>query len=153
MMICLFLRLSTVRILPRAADQAKKTALEGTGVRHILFQGKCLPSEQAKELKKDLTLNNHLLEETHQSLFARSLLTMTECNTWKKKAKILTSQSCASLTKLTFHLGELPKTFILSATEASFTRAIPKRSGKTSFRTIYPHYRSCQNVVLTSSPT
>jgi hypothetical protein len=29
MMICLFLRLSTVRILPRAADHAKKAALKG----------------------------------------------------------------------------------------------------------------------------
>jgi len=36
MMICLFLRLSTVRILPRAADHAKKAALEGAWVCHTL---------------------------------------------------------------------------------------------------------------------
>jgi len=29
-------------------------------------------------LKKDLTLNNHFLEETHQSLSTRSLLTMAK---------------------------------------------------------------------------
>jgi hypothetical protein len=81
MMICLFLRLSTVRILPRAADHAKKVTLEGAWIRHTLFQEKHLPSELAKELKKDLTLNKLFLEKTHQSLFARSLLTMAECNT------------------------------------------------------------------------
>jgi hypothetical protein len=42
---------------------------------------------------------------------------------------------------------------MLSATEASFTRAIPKKSEKTSFRTVSPYYRSCQNFVLTPSPT
>jgi hypothetical protein len=65
MIICLFLRLSIVRILSRATDHAKKAALERARVHHTLFQGKHLPSEQAKELKKDLTLNNPFLEETH----------------------------------------------------------------------------------------
>jgi len=78
---------------------------------------------------------------------------MAECNTWKKEAKTSIFQSCASLTKLTFHLIEPPKTSILSATEASFTRAIPKRSSKTSFRTVSPHYKSCQNLILPRSPT
>jgi hypothetical protein len=81
MMICIFLRLSTVRILSGATDHAKKFALERAWVRHTLFQGKRLLSEQAKELKKDLTLNNDFLEETYQSLSTQSLLTMTECNT------------------------------------------------------------------------
>jgi hypothetical protein len=88
---------------PRVVDHEKKATLKEARVRHTLFQGKCLPLELAKELKKDLTLNNHLLEETHQSLFARSLLTMAECNTWKKEVKTSTSQSCASLTKFMFH--------------------------------------------------
>jgi hypothetical protein len=64
MTICHFLRLSTVRILPRDANHAKKAALEGAWVLHILFQGKLLPSEQAKEVKKDLTLNKPFLEGT-----------------------------------------------------------------------------------------
>jgi len=51
MMILLFLRLSTVSILPRAADHEKKAALEGAWVRHTLFQGKQLPSEPFKDLK------------------------------------------------------------------------------------------------------
>jgi hypothetical protein len=152
-MICLFLRLSTRKILPRAADHEKKAALEGAWVRHTLFQGKGLSLEQANELKKDLTLNNPFLEQAHQSLSARSLLTMAECNIWKKEAKTSTSQSCGSLTKLTFHWLEQPKISILSATEAFFSRAIPKRSGKASFRTVTPHHRSCQNFVLTPSPT
>jgi len=50
MTILLFLRLSTVSILPRAADHEKKAALEGAWVRHTLFQGKQLPSEPFKEL-------------------------------------------------------------------------------------------------------
>jgi hypothetical protein len=37
MITCIFLRLSTVRILPRAADHAKKAALEGAGVRYTFF--------------------------------------------------------------------------------------------------------------------
>jgi hypothetical protein len=102
MIICLFLRLSTIKILPRDADHAKTKAIEGALVRHTLFQGKRLPSEQAKDLK-DLTLNISFLEETQQSLSAQSLFTMTECNTWKKEAKTPTFQSCTSLTKLTFH--------------------------------------------------
>lgn len=153
MMICFFLRLSTIRILPRAADHEKKATIEGVWVRYTLFRGNRLPSEQAKELKKDLTLNNPFLEETHHSLSARSLLTIVECNTWKKEAKTSTSQSCAFLTKVTFHWVEPRKIFILSATEASFTRAIPKRTWKVSFRTVSPHYISWQNCVLTPSPT
>jgi hypothetical protein len=61
-----------------------------------------------KELKV-LTLNTHFLEGTHQSLSARSLFTVAECSTWKKEAKTPTSQSCASLTKLTFHWIEPPE--------------------------------------------
>jgi hypothetical protein len=37
--------------------------------------------------------------------------------------------------------------------EVSCTRAIPKRTGKAFFKTISPHQRSCQNFVLTPSPT
>jgi len=77
---CLFLRLSTVRILPRAANHTKKAVIEGAWVRYTHFQGKQLPSEQARELK-DLTLNRPLLEETHQSLSAWPLLTIAKCNT------------------------------------------------------------------------
>jgi len=51
--------------LARAADHAKKATIEGAWVRHTLFKGKRLPLEQVKELKKDLTLNNPFLEETH----------------------------------------------------------------------------------------
>jgi hypothetical protein len=47
---CRLLRLSKVKILPRAAEHAKKTTLEGAGVRQTPFQGKPLPSEEAKEL-------------------------------------------------------------------------------------------------------
>jgi hypothetical protein len=68
MMIFLFLRLSTVSILPRVANHEKKAALRGAWVRHTLFQGKRLPTEPAKELKKVLTLNTRFLEGTHQSL-------------------------------------------------------------------------------------
>jgi hypothetical protein len=39
MMICLFLRLSTVRILHKVADHEKKTTLEKAWVRHSHFQG------------------------------------------------------------------------------------------------------------------
>jgi len=46
-----------------------------------------------------------------------------------------------------------PKISILSATDASFTQAIPKRSGNTSFRTVSPHHKSSQNLVLLPSPT
>jgi hypothetical protein len=39
-----FLRLSIVRIFPRAADQAKKAALKRTSVHQILLQGKGVTS-------------------------------------------------------------------------------------------------------------
>jgi hypothetical protein len=71
----LFLRLST-----RAADHGKKPPLKEPESAIHSSKGKRLPSEQAKELKKDLTLNKSL---------------------WKKEAKTSTSQSCTSLTKLT----------------------------------------------------
>jgi hypothetical protein len=40
---------SMVRILPRAADHAKKAALKGTSVHHTFFQEKRQPSLQLKE--------------------------------------------------------------------------------------------------------
>jgi len=54
--------------LPRAAYHAKNAALKGAKVHLTLFQGKLLPSEQAKELYKDLTLNKPLLGGVHNSL-------------------------------------------------------------------------------------
>jgi hypothetical protein len=42
-MTCHFLRLSMVRIFPRAVDQAKKVAFNGTLVRQTLFHGKQKP--------------------------------------------------------------------------------------------------------------
>jgi hypothetical protein len=100
---CLFLRLSSVRILPRKADHEKEKNPKGAWVRHTHFHGKRLPSKQAKELKKELTLNKPLLEETHQSLSLQPILTKTKCNTWNNEAKTSISQSCASLAKLTCH--------------------------------------------------
>jgi hypothetical protein len=64
-MACHFLRLSKVKILPKAADHVKKAVLEGVGVYQTLFQGKQRPSREAKEQYRDLTLNNPLLEEAH----------------------------------------------------------------------------------------
>jgi len=46
-----------------------------------------------------------------------------------------------------------PKLSKLSATDASFTRAMPKRSGNTSFRIESSHHKSCQNLILLPSPT
>jgi hypothetical protein len=122
---------------------SKKIVIKGAWVRHTLFQRKRLLSKQANELKKDLTLNSPLLEETHQSLYAQPLLTMAECNTWKKEAKISTSKSCAFLTKLMFHWVKPLRISILSAAEASFTRAIPKWTRNTTFKTVSLHHRSC----------
>jgi hypothetical protein len=48
---CLFLRLSKVRILPRVAGHTKKAAFKGARVRHTLFQGKRLLSEQSQGAK------------------------------------------------------------------------------------------------------
>jgi len=39
-MICRFLKLSMVKIFPKAANQAKKVTFKGTLFRQILFQGK-----------------------------------------------------------------------------------------------------------------
>jgi len=86
-----FLRLFIVRILSRAADHAKKASCEGACVHHTFFQGKRLPTEQSKKLKKDPIVNKPFLEETHHSLSSLPLLTMTKCNTWKKEAKTSTS--------------------------------------------------------------
>jgi hypothetical protein len=150
---CIFLRLSKVRIMPRATDHSKKTTLKRAQVWHALFQEKQLPSDPAKELKKDLTLNKPLLEETHQSLSSLPLLTKTVWNTWKKEAKTSTSQSCASLEKLMFHWLEPLRNSKFSATEAFFARAIPNKERKASLRTESLHHRSCQNLVLALSPT
>jgi hypothetical protein len=81
--------------------QKKPLAKEFVSV--TLFQGKRHPTEQAKELKKDPIVNKPFLEETHHNLSSLPLLTMTECDTWKKEAKTSTSQSCASLERLTLH--------------------------------------------------
>jgi hypothetical protein len=64
-MTCRLLRLSKVRILPKAADHAKKAAFGGAGVFQTLFQEKQHPSREAKEQYRDLTLNKPLLEEAH----------------------------------------------------------------------------------------
>jgi hypothetical protein len=45
-----FLRLSTVRIFPKAANQAKKAFLKGTLVHQTLFYGKQKPSLQPMTL-------------------------------------------------------------------------------------------------------
>jgi len=138
--------------LLKAVDHAKKTALKGAWVRHTLFQGKRLSSEH-KEQKNDLTLKRPLLEGTHQSLSSLPLLIVTECKTCRKDAKTPISQSCASLVKLTFHWIEPPRSSTLAATEVSFDRAILKRTGKASLRTVFPYHRSCQNLILVPSPT
>lgn len=51
MIMCLFLRLSTVRILPRAAAHVKKAAIGGAWDRHTLFQGNRVPPEHDREPK------------------------------------------------------------------------------------------------------
>jgi hypothetical protein len=103
MMICLFLRLSTIKILPRAANHVKNAALEGARVRHTLFQGNLLLSEQAKGAEEGLDLEQSFLERDPSEPICMISTTMTKCSTWKKEAKTTTSQLCASLTKLTFH--------------------------------------------------
>jgi hypothetical protein len=97
-------------------------------------------------------LNTPFLEETHHSLSSLSVLTLTECNTWKKETKTSTSQSWASLVKLTFHWIESPKCSKLSATATSFTRAIPNKAGKATLRVTSPHHKSCQKLILEPSP-
>jgi hypothetical protein len=74
-----FLRLA--KVLSRPANHAKNAALEGDWVCHTLFQGKQVPSKQAKEKKKDLTLNRPFSKEIHQSLFSLPLLTSIKCDT------------------------------------------------------------------------
>jgi hypothetical protein len=59
--ICFFLRLSKVRIFPRAIVHAKKAILEGAFIRQILFHGKGLDS------------NFCLHEEAHYNLSSPSL--------------------------------------------------------------------------------
>jgi hypothetical protein len=103
MIICIFLRLSIVMILPRTADHGKREPSKEPESATHSSKGSDYLQSKSRELKKDLTLNMPLLEETHQSLFVRPLLTIAECNSWKKEAKTSTSQSSASLTKLTFH--------------------------------------------------
>jgi hypothetical protein len=73
------MKLSMVRILPRAADHMKMAALKGTLVHHTLFQGKWQPSLQTRE--KDLILNNTLLEGTHSNLSLLPHLILTDHNT------------------------------------------------------------------------
>jgi hypothetical protein len=51
MIMCLFLRLSKVRILPRAADQVKKAAIGGAWDSHTIFQGNRVPPKHIKETK------------------------------------------------------------------------------------------------------
>jgi hypothetical protein len=51
----LFLRLSKVRIFPKAANHVKKAALEEAIARQKLFHGKPLPSTLAKVRKKALS--------------------------------------------------------------------------------------------------
>jgi hypothetical protein len=45
-----FLKLSSIRILPKAADQMKKATLDGALVRQILFQGKRMHSLEIRTL-------------------------------------------------------------------------------------------------------
>jgi len=98
-------------------------------------------------------LNARFLEETHYNLSSLSLFTLIECNTWKKEAKTSTSQSWASLVNLMFHWIEPPKCSKLSATTASFTRAIPNKIGKATLRVVSPYHKSCQKLILKPSPT
>jgi len=99
----LFLRLSKVKILPRAADQVKKAALGGAWDRHTHFHGNRVPPAHIIEPKNDFTLNTPFLDGTHIRQSALSIFTLVEPSHWKKEAKTSTSQSWASLKKLTFH--------------------------------------------------
>jgi hypothetical protein len=65
---CRFLRLSIMRIFPKAANKAKNKILEWALFLQILFQGKGVLSCGARALYKDLTSNNLFLEGNHQSL-------------------------------------------------------------------------------------
>lgn len=93
-----------------------------------------------------LTSNNPLLEGTHQSLSSPSRLFLAKYNTLKNEAKTSTSQSWAVLAKLTNSM-ESPESFKWAATKAYFVQAIPYKYGKAFFWAIFPHHRSCQNLV------
>jgi hypothetical protein len=54
MMICLFLRLSTIRIFPKVADHEKKAALEGAWVCHIPREASTFRASQGVEEGLDL---------------------------------------------------------------------------------------------------
>jgi hypothetical protein len=113
----------------------------------------CYLSKKAKELYKDLTLNEPLLKGFHNNLSTHPLLTLMEYNTWEKEAKPSTSQSCAALLKLTFHWLEPPKNSKLAATETSFSQARPYKTRKATFRVVIPHHWSYQNQIFDPSPT
>jgi hypothetical protein len=49
-------------------------------------------------------------------------------------------------------LSSLPL-LMVATTKVSFDQAIPKRTGKASLRTVSPHHRLCQNLILFPSPT
>jgi len=89
------------------------------------------------------------LEGTHHNLYSPSRLTLTKYNTLKNEAKASTSQSWATLEKLTFHWLNPPEISKRAATDASFTHAIPNKSGKTSSR-VYPHTKSHARTYLRS---
>ena len=86
----LFLRLSKVRIFPKATK--KKAALEGAFVHQTPLQGKPLPLTLAKVRKKALTMKVPGLEGIPHNLSSHPLLTVTECKRLKSEAKSSTSQ-------------------------------------------------------------
>jgi hypothetical protein len=83
MMACLFLRLSKVRIFPKAAVHVKKAALEGVSV----LQGKSLPSTLTKVQEKAFALKVPCLEGIHHNLSPHPFLTVTEFKRLKSDAK------------------------------------------------------------------
>jgi hypothetical protein len=93
------------------------------------------------------------VEGFHHSLSTHPLLTLLECNTWKKEAKSSTSQSDATLVKLTFHWLEPSKYSKLSVIEASFSHTRPYKTGKASFRVVSPHHWLRQKLIFDLSPT
>jgi hypothetical protein len=144
---CLFQRLSTIRILPRV--RKKNRSWRSLSLPYTLpWEATTFRTSQGA---KGLDLEHASFGRDPPNL----IFTTSTHYDWVQhleEVKVSTSQSCASLTKLTFHCVESSKSSILSATKASFARAIPNRAGKASFRTVSPHHRSCQNFALALSP-
>lgn len=150
---CIFLRLSKVRILPNAADHAKKNCPQRNLSPSHTLPRKATPNRASQRAKEK--------PELEQSFFGGNLPQpifttpsyIDRVQHLKNEAKTFTSQSWASLEKLMLHWLEPPKSSKLFATEASFTQAIPNKTRKASLRIVSPQHRSCQNLVLAPLPT